>query len=73
MRKNHLMVFSPKGVDYETLVRNLTLTATTSGYFKADAFKYVDISLAAASKYWLNNNDLLKQSERPENGITISK
>ena len=53
--------FSPKGVDYETPVRNLTLTATTSGYFKADAFKYVDISLAVASKYWLNNNDLLIQ------------
>ena len=53
--------FSPKGVDYETPVRNLTLTATTSGYFKADAFKYVDISPATASKHWLNNNDLLIQ------------
>ena len=27
--------FSPKGVDYQTAVKNLTLTATTSGYFKA--------------------------------------
>ncbi|HEX2947228.1 MAG TPA: restriction endonuclease subunit S [Clostridia bacterium] len=53
--------YSPKGVDYETPIRNLTLTATTTGYFKADAFKYVDISLEVASKYWLNNNDLLIQ------------
>jgi type I restriction enzyme S subunit len=53
--------YSPKGVDHVTPVRNLTLTATTSGYFKADAFKYVDISLEAATKFWLNKNDLLIQ------------
>lgn len=53
--------FSPKSVDYQTSVRNLTLTATTSGYFKSDAFKYVDIQLAPDSKYWLKKNDLLIQ------------
>lgn len=53
--------FSPKGVSYPTEIRNLTLTATTSGTFKDDAFKYVDISEEAASKYWLKNNDLLVQ------------
>ena len=53
--------FSPKGVDYQTAVKNLTLTATTSGYFKADAFKYVDIQLEPDSKYWLKRNDLLVQ------------
>lgn len=53
--------FSQKGVDYQTSVRNLTLTATTSGYFKADAFKYVDIQLEADSKYWLKKGDLLIQ------------
>lgn len=53
--------FSPKGVDYQTPVRNLTLTATTSGYFKSAAFKYVDIQLAPDSKYWLKKNDLLIQ------------
>jgi len=53
--------FSPKGVDYQTPVKNLTLTATTSGYFKADAFKYVDIQLEPDSKYWLKKNDLLIQ------------
>lgn len=53
--------FSPKGVDYQTAVKNLTLTATTSGYFKADAFKYVDIQLEPGSKYWLKKDDLLIQ------------
>ena len=52
--------FSPKGVDYQTAVKNLTL-ATTSGYFKADAFKYVDIQLEPDSKYWLKKDDLLIQ------------
>ena len=53
--------FSPKGVDYQTAVKNRTLTATTSGYFKADAFKYVDIQLEPDSKYWLKKDDLLIQ------------
>ena len=53
--------FSRKGVDYQTAVKNLTLTATTSGYFKADAFKYVDIQLDPDSKYWLKKDDLLIQ------------
>lgn len=53
--------YSPKGVTYSTEIRNLTLTATTSGKFKDDAFKYVDIPEEDASKYWLKNNDLLIQ------------
>jgi len=53
--------YSPKGVDYETKVRNLTLTATTSGKFKEDAFKYIDIQLEDDSKYWLRYDDLLIQ------------
>ena len=52
---------SPKGVTYPTEIQNLTLTATTSGRFQDDAFKYVDISKEDASKYWLKNNDLLIQ------------
>lgn len=53
--------YSPKGVTYPTEIRNLTLTATTSGKFKDDAFKYVDIPEEDASKYRLRNNDLLIQ------------
>ena len=53
--------YSPKGVTYPTEIRNLTLTATTSGKFKDDAFKYVDIPEEDALKYWLRKNDLLIQ------------
>ena len=53
--------FSPKGVDYPTKIKNLTLTATTSGVFKPEAYKYVDIPLEAANKYWLVKDDILIQ------------
>ena len=53
--------YSPKGVPYSTNVKNLTLSATTSGYFKADAYKYVDIEIPSDSKYWLKHNDILIQ------------
>ena len=52
---------SPKGVDYKTPFKNLTLTATTSGYFKPDSFKYVDISADIAEKYYLKDEDILIQ------------
>ena len=53
--------YSPKGVEYITDVRNLTLTATTSGFFKPNEFKYVDVKIALDSKYWLRHNDILIQ------------
>ena len=53
--------YSPKGVEYITDVRNLTLTATTSGFFKPNEFKYVDVKIAPDSKYWLRHNDILIQ------------
>ena len=53
--------YSPKGVGYITNVRNLTLTATTSGFFKPNEFKYVDVKIAPDSKYWLKHNDILIQ------------
>ena len=53
--------YSPKGVDYITEIRNLTLTATSSGKFRGDAFKYVDIPQSDADKYLLKNGDLLVQ------------
>ena len=53
--------YSPKGVEYITNVRNLTLTATTSGFFKPNEFKYVDVEIPPDSKYWLKHNDILIQ------------
>ena len=52
---------SPKGVNYKTPFKNLTLTATTSGYFKPDSFKHVDISADIAEKYYLKDEDILIQ------------
>ncbi len=46
--------YSPRGgVGYETSIKNLTLTAVTSGVFDKNAFKYVDINIEKASNYWL--------------------
>jgi len=53
--------YSPKGVSYVTAIKNLTLTATTSGYFKPDEFKYVDIKINIDSRFWLHKYDLLVQ------------
>lgn len=53
--------YSPKAVSYKTNYKNLTLTATTSGYFKEEAYKYIDISEEKASQYWLKHNDILIQ------------
>lgn len=53
--------FSPQGVNYETKIKNLTLTATTSGKFKPDCYKYVDIEVPEGSYLWLKTGDILIQ------------
>ncbi len=53
--------FSPKAVGYQTPYKSLTLTATTSGFFKPNAFKYVDITADVAEKYFLEDGDILVQ------------
>ena len=59
--------YSPKGVDYITNYKNLTLTAATSGVFNPKAFKYVDIPPEKASSYYLKKNDILvERSNSPE-------
>ena len=59
--------YSPKGVDYKTDYKNLTLTAATSGVFNPNAFKYVDISPEKAVSYYLKKDDILvERSNSPE-------
>ena len=53
--------YSPKAVDYETAVRSLTLSATTSGIFKEQYSKYIDEVIAEDSTLWLKNDDILVQ------------
>lgn len=66
-RLDDLLVFgptnglSPKAVEYETKVRSLTLTATTSGTFKGEHSKFIDISIPEDSDLWLRDGDILVQ------------
>jgi type I restriction enzyme S subunit len=52
---------SPKGVDYQTDVKNLTLSAVTKGYFVENKYKYVDLNVPKDSYLWIKNGDLLIQ------------
>ncbi|MEO0969986.1 MAG: restriction endonuclease subunit S [Cyanobacteria bacterium J06639_18] len=53
--------YSPKAVDYPTSVKSLTLTATTSGKFKPEFFKYIDEYIDEESYLWLEPKDILIQ------------
>lgn len=53
--------FSPKAVDFETKVKSLTLTATTSGRFDGQFFKYIDHDIPVDSDLWLRDGDVLIQ------------
>ena len=50
--------FSPKAVDYETPVRSLTLSATTSGRFKGEHSKFITTDVPAHSDLWLRDGDI---------------
>lgn len=52
---------SPKAVEYETPVRSLTLSATTSGRFKGEHSKFIDIAIPDDSELWLRDGDILVQ------------
>ncbi len=59
--------WSPTTVDSETATKTLKLSATTSGQFNAEKFKYVDAAIGAESPLWLESGDLLIQrSNTPE-------
>lgn len=53
--------FSPVAVDYETPVRSLTLSATTSGRFKGEFSKFITTDVSADSDLWLRDGDILIQ------------
>jgi len=53
--------FSPKAVDYETPVRSLTLSATTSGRFKGEHSKFITTEVPSDSDLWLRDGDILVQ------------
>lgn len=53
--------YSPKAVDYETKVKSLTLSATTSGVFKGEHSKFIADDIPASSDLWLQDGDVLVQ------------
>jgi type I restriction enzyme, S subunit len=64
--------YSPKSVKYTTPVKSLTLTATTSGTFNANCFKYIDEEIPSDSHLWLEKNDILIQRSNSINYVGIS-
>jgi len=52
---------SPKGVNYETSFRNLTLSATTQGKFVEGCYKFVEMDIDKDSHLWVKNGDILIQ------------
>jgi type I restriction enzyme, S subunit len=52
---------SIKPVDYPTDVKSFTLSAITSGKFKAEYFKYIDRKIERDSYLWLQPGDILIQ------------
>lgn len=53
--------FSPKAVNFETSVRSLTLSATTSGVFIGEHSKFIDAEIPSDSHLWLCDGDILVQ------------
>ena len=53
--------YSPRAVEYETPVKSLTLTATTTGRFRPEHFKYIDEDISPSSHLWLQPGDILIQ------------
>ncbi|QQZ29662.1 4'-phosphopantetheinyl transferase [Thiothrix subterranea] len=64
--------YSPKGVDYNTPYRNLTLSATTLGYFIEDKFKFIDIDIADDSYLWIKSGDILIQRANSLDYVGVS-
>ncbi len=64
--------YSPKSVDYPTNVKSLTLSATTSGVFKAECFKYIDEKIPVESHLWLQPKDILIQRANTIDYVGIS-
>lgn len=53
--------YSPQSVDYETPVKSLSLSATTSGIFKPEYSKFIDEEIPTGSHLWLKPGDILIQ------------
>lgn len=64
--------YSPRAVEYKTSVKSLTLTATTSGRFKGEHYKYIDEEIPLGSHLWLQPGDILIQRANTLESVGIS-
>ena len=64
--------YSPKSVRYKTNIKSLSLSATTSGTFKKENFKYLDIKIPDNSYLWLKPGDILIQRANTINYLGVS-
>jgi len=64
--------YSPKPADQETSIKSLTLSATTTGRFKPEHFKYIDQSIPVDSHLWLAPGDILVQRANTLEYVGIS-
>lgn len=64
--------YSPRAVNYLTNVKSLTLTATTSGFFREDCFKYIDEEIPRDSYLWLKKGDILIQRSNSLDYVGVS-
>lgn len=64
--------YSPRAVNYETDVRSLSLTATTSGYFDPQHIKYIDECISEDSHLWLEPGDILIQRANSLEHVGVS-
>jgi type I restriction enzyme S subunit len=64
--------YSPKPADRLTAVKSLTLSATTTGRFLSQHFKYIDEPIAADSHLWLEPGDILIQRANTLDYVGVS-
>ncbi len=64
--------YSPKAVDFETPVRSLTLSATTSGKFLSQHTKFIDEQIPENSHLWLEPGDILIQRANSLDYVGVS-
>ncbi|MGI0494045.1 restriction endonuclease subunit S [Alkalinema pantanalense CENA528] len=63
---------SLKAVDYPTPVKSFSLSATTSGEFRSEYFKYLDCEVPEDSHLWLYPGDILIQRSNTLEYVGIS-
>ncbi len=64
--------YSPKSVSYETPVKSLTLSATTTGRFLPQHTKFIDEHISEDSHLWLECGDILIQRANTLDYVGVS-